>query len=80
MNTVDFFKAAGEVFDVTLQFIPVGVAGIGVEGRDFGADPVGFAKDVDRASACQNLCAERVFGAVADEQNEIFRAAEIVFK
>src|SRR2546425_7305495 len=58
----------------------VGMTGEGVERGDARADRMGFAEDVDRVLAGKNLRAQRVFGAVADEQNEIGHVADMVFQ
>lgn len=76
----DLFDVAGKFFDVALQFIFVRVAGIGVERNDFRANTVRFAENVHGRFARDDLIAERAFRAVADEQHQILRVAEIVFQ
>jgi len=71
---------AGESLDVLFQFIFVRVAGIGVEGNDFGADIMRFAEDVDGRLALGDLVAERAFRAITDEQDEILRVADVVLQ
>jgi len=76
----DFLDIAGQRIDVAPQFMFVGVTGEGVERGDARADPMRLAEDVDRVLTGKNLRAQRVFGAVADEQNEIFHMADVVFQ
>ena len=80
MDADDFLDVAGNFFDVILQFIFVRMAGIGVERNDFRADVVRFAENVHGIFARDNLIAQRAFGAIADEENQIIRVAEIVFQ
>ena len=54
------------------------MAGVGVEGNDPGADVTRVAKDVDGRFGLRDLDAERAFGAVADEQHQLFLIADVV--
>ena len=44
VDAEDFFEIAGDIFHITFQFVLVGMAGIGVEGNDLGADVARVAK------------------------------------
>src|SRR5581483_68582 len=78
VNAENFFDVAGNFFDVSLQFIFVRMAGIGVQRKDFGFDLMRFAENVHGIDAGGNFRAERAGRAIADEQNEIVRVADVV--
>ena len=78
VDAEDLFEVAGHFLNVAPQFVFVGMAGVGVEGNDPGADVTRVAKDVDGRFGLRDLVAERAFGAVADEQHQLFLIADVV--
>ena len=56
------------------------MAGEAVEALDLGFHFVRFSEDVNRVDAGADHRAERVVGAVADEQDKVVRVADVVFQ
>src|SRR5262249_54605429 len=54
------------------------MAGKGIDRCNLGPNVLWFAEDVHGVFAGENLSAQRVFGAIADEQNEVLRIAKVV--
>ena len=74
----DFFNVTREFVHVGLQFVAIRVARERVDGGDTRAHLVRLPENVHGISARENLRAQGVLSAVADEEDEIFRVADVV--
>lgn len=78
MDEENAFFGAGDAVVVGDEFVVVGVAGEGVEGFDFRVDLEFVAEDGDVFVTFAEFPTERVFGAVADEEDHVFAVGDVV--
>src|SRR5579859_5077004 len=60
------------------EFVSVRVSREGIQGYDPGPDLVRFAENVHRILPGEDLCAEGMFGAIADKKDEIGRITDVI--
>ena len=80
MDDCNFLDIAGHGPDVCGQFVLIRMAGVGIQGSNLRPDCVRFAKNIDRILSGQNLSAQSMLGAIADEQYQIFGIADVVLE